>query len=338
MQGSEFRILVVDDYEPWRRFVLTTLGKKPELRVVGQARDGLEAIQIAQQLQPDLIVLDIGLPSLNGPEAARRIRDISPKSKILFLSENRSLDVVETVFAIGAIGYVLKSDAASELLPAVETVLQNKKFVSSTIRRAGFPDVSAARPTDGHTPVDVNHWGITPRHEVIFYSDDKEFLDTSARFLEGAFAEGNAVVVVLSESRRIRLLAELRAKGIDMDMVIREGRYISLDPLETLSAFMVDNMPDDSRFFKAIGNLIRAAAQAAKGEHARVVACSECAPHLWSEGNSNAAVQLEKLCNQLIEMYRLDVLCGYALSNVESGKAAHVLDQICAEHSAVYSY
>jgi CheY-like chemotaxis protein len=80
---SSVRVLVVDDYEPWRRFVSTTLQKQPGLQVSGKASDGLEAVQKAEELHPDLIVLDIGLPSLNGLEAARRIRKLSPESKIL---------------------------------------------------------------------------------------------------------------------------------------------------------------------------------------------------------------------------------------------------------------
>ena len=68
------------------RFVASTLNNQPKLRIIGEARDGLEAVQIAQQLQPDLILLDIGLPTLDGIEAARRIREVSPKSKVLFVS------------------------------------------------------------------------------------------------------------------------------------------------------------------------------------------------------------------------------------------------------------
>jgi DNA-binding NarL/FixJ family response regulator len=124
LEGSATRVLVVDDYEPWRRFVLKTLQKQPELQIVGEVTDGFEAVQKAEQLQPDLILLDIGLPTLNGIEAARRIRELSPKSKILFLSENRSWDIAEEALRTGAGGYVVKSDAVGELLPAVEAVLK----------------------------------------------------------------------------------------------------------------------------------------------------------------------------------------------------------------------
>jgi len=135
VEKSTIRVLVVDDYEPWHVFVSTKLQKEPELRIIGKVFEGLDAVQQAQQLRPDLILLDIGLPRVNGIEAARRIREVSPKSKLLFVSEDRSPNVVQEALSNGAGGYVLKSDAESELLPAVKTVLEGKRFISAM--RAG---------------------------------------------------------------------------------------------------------------------------------------------------------------------------------------------------------
>src|SRR6266576_2415993 len=131
MAKRPIRVFVVDDYEPFRRFVTSTVGEQPELQTIGEASDGLEAVRKAQELQPDLILLDIGLPTLNGIEAARQIRERTPKSKILIVSENRSQDIVHEVLRRGAAGYVVKSDVATELLPAVEAVLKGKQFVST---------------------------------------------------------------------------------------------------------------------------------------------------------------------------------------------------------------
>jgi DNA-binding NarL/FixJ family response regulator len=130
--GSLIRVLVVDDNESFRRFVRATLSLRPELQIVGEVSDGLEAVQKALELQPDLIVLDIGLPSQNGLEAARRIRKLSPKSKILFLSQERSADVVQEALSSGGLGFVFKANAASDLMVAVEAVLRDEPFVSST--------------------------------------------------------------------------------------------------------------------------------------------------------------------------------------------------------------
>jgi DNA-binding NarL/FixJ family response regulator len=130
---TSIRVLVVDDYEPWRHYCSTTLQNEQGLQVVGEVADGLEAVQQAQELQPDLILLDIGLPTLNGIEAARRIREVSPASKILFVSENRSADIAEEALSMGACGYVIKSDAEKELLPAIEAILAGKRFVTASL-------------------------------------------------------------------------------------------------------------------------------------------------------------------------------------------------------------
>jgi DNA-binding NarL/FixJ family response regulator len=131
---SLIAVLVVDDSEPFRQFVCSTLGERPDLQVIGEASDGLEAVRKAEELEPALIVLDIGLPGLNGLEVARRIRKLSPKSTILFLSQEACFDVVQEALTLGAMGYVVKAHAGSELLVAVEAVLRNEKFVSSSLK------------------------------------------------------------------------------------------------------------------------------------------------------------------------------------------------------------
>jgi DNA-binding NarL/FixJ family response regulator len=132
LQPTLVRILVVDDFGPIRRFVCETLGKKQHLQVVGEALDGLEAIQKAVELKPELILLDIGLPTLNGLEAARQIRKLVPESKVIFLTQESSADVLQEALRIGAWGYVVKLGAETELLTAVEAVISGKRFVSST--------------------------------------------------------------------------------------------------------------------------------------------------------------------------------------------------------------
>jgi DNA-binding NarL/FixJ family response regulator len=127
---SSVRVLVVEDHEPFRQFVCSNLGKRPELQIVGEVSDGLEAVRTAEELQPDLILLDVGLPTLNGIEAARRIRKLSIESKILFVSQESSADVVQEALRLGALGYVAKTHAGIELLAAVEAVSQGRRFVS----------------------------------------------------------------------------------------------------------------------------------------------------------------------------------------------------------------
>jgi DNA-binding NarL/FixJ family response regulator len=135
MTDASARILLVDDFEPWRQQVCSILRTRPELSVVAEVGDGLAAVQKAQELQPDLILLDIGLPNLGGLEAANRIRQVAPDSAIIFLTQNSDKDMVRAAFSTGAQGYVLKTDAGSELLSAVIGVLEGDDFVSSGIER-----------------------------------------------------------------------------------------------------------------------------------------------------------------------------------------------------------
>jgi DNA-binding NarL/FixJ family response regulator len=128
-------LLLVDDSLAFRRSVCKIiLEHKQDFQVVGEASDGLEAVQKAEELQPDLILLDIGPPKLNGIEAAKCIGEVAPSSTILFVTTHSDADIVRTALSNGAMGYLLKTDACSELWPAIEAVLQGKPYISSGLR------------------------------------------------------------------------------------------------------------------------------------------------------------------------------------------------------------
>jgi DNA-binding NarL/FixJ family response regulator len=133
------KVLVVEDNLKFRQFVHNTLHNEIAFAEITESDDGLAAVQLAVEIKPDLIVLDISLPSLNGLEAAKRILSDSSASRILFLSEESSRDVVQEAFRIGARAYVVKSDAGRELAAALRAVLRGDRFVS---RRADRLDLS----------------------------------------------------------------------------------------------------------------------------------------------------------------------------------------------------
>jgi DNA-binding NarL/FixJ family response regulator len=124
------RVLVVEDFAPFLQVIRSMLAERPDVQVIGEVADGLEAVQKAGLLEPDMILLDIGLPTLNGIEAARQIRKLAPASKIIFVSQESSSEVVKAALKLGAWGYVVKTRAASDLLAAVNAILEGKQFVS----------------------------------------------------------------------------------------------------------------------------------------------------------------------------------------------------------------
>jgi DNA-binding NarL/FixJ family response regulator len=327
MDEHRVRVLVVDDFEPFRLVVLSILWDIAGLDVVSEAADGLEAVERAQELQPDLVLLDIGLPNLNGFEAARKIRQVAPKCKILFVSLQTSQDVVEHGLHVGAQGYVAKIDVPRELAAAVNAVLRGERFLSNRV--AGY--FPAPNP-----PNRFPQSASPRRHEVGFYSDEQRWAEDVTHFLRAAIQAGNSAIVVATEPHRDRVLAELLAQGLDMQTAIDEGRYIPLDATDALASFMVNGVPDPVRYVELFGDLIETAIKAAKGERRRVAAFGECVNLLWVEGNLEAAIRVEKLCNQIAEAHAVDIFCTYS-PGVDVTMGDETFQRICAEHSAVCS-
>jgi DNA-binding NarL/FixJ family response regulator len=139
------RVLVVDDFKDWRDQVHSLLRARPEWQVICEVSDGSEAVQKAEELKPDLILLDIGLTKLNGIEAARQIQQLSPNSKIVFLSQENSLDIVQEALSTGGHGYVYKASAQSDLLPAIDAALRGIQFVSSMLSGTKFADATGEK-------------------------------------------------------------------------------------------------------------------------------------------------------------------------------------------------
>ena len=130
---ASLRILIADDHEVVRRGLAALLQQQPDWQVCGEAGDGREAVEKAQQLQPDVVILDIGMPSLNGLEATRQMLKANPKARILVLTLHDSDQMVRDVLNAGARGFLLKSDAASELVAAVEALGRDKTYFTSKV-------------------------------------------------------------------------------------------------------------------------------------------------------------------------------------------------------------
>jgi DNA-binding NarL/FixJ family response regulator len=296
------RILVVEDHAQFRHLICTALQRRAEFQTI-EAADGLEAVQKAEELQPDLILLDINLPKMHGFEVAKQVPRLAPHARLLFMSQESSPDIVREALRLGALGYVQKVSAATDLLAAIDSVLAGQRFVSRS--------VAFTEPTDAPAP---------RRHEILFCSDDAAVVAAFTRYIAAALNAADAAIVLVTESHRTHLLQELRTRGVDIDGAIERG---------TCPSFDADVAPDPVGFLDAINGVREAAAKAGKA-HPRVAFCGERAGRLWAAGRTAEAVQLEQLCGELA--HDVDILCVYPVPYTNDDQA---LTRICAEHTAV---
>ena len=320
------RVLVVDDSAPWRRYVSSSLGQSGRYEIAGELADGLGVVEAVGRLKPDLTLLDIGLPSRNGIEVATDLLAAAAESRILFLSEHRSADIVAAAMATGAQGYVIKSTAGRELLTAIDEVLNGRRFVSTSVS----PHLDPAPP--------VSVPRAMRRHEIELRSNGTPLWESLATSLERALLAGSAVILVAEAPNRDAVYRTLQSRGLDMARVAAEGRYVSLDATETLATFMVNGWPDEARFWASVNALVATARKASTREEPHVVACGECAPVLWRNGQTAAAVRLEQFWSDLANTQNVDILCGYSLQAPLLDEERRVFQQICAMHSAVHAH
>lgn len=313
------RVLIVDDHAPWRQQVRNLLRTTGNWLVAGEAVDGQQAVDMAATLRPDLILLDLELPVLNGVDAARRILAADATARILFLTGERSWDVAETVLIGGARGYAIKTSAAVELRRAMTAVLGGSRFVSAVL---GGRDAAIRDESELH------------RHVVTFQPDDESLTAEYERFAASSLRAGKSVIAVCDAARRRELARRFTAQHIDIDALAAADRYIAIDPSDVVTPLMVDGMPDDTLFWKAAITLIGRAARASRLSPPAVAAFGDAAPGLWRAGQVDAAVRLEQLWDEFIQVFNVEVVCGYAMDWLgDPPPDAH--QRLCAAHSTV---
>jgi DNA-binding response OmpR family regulator len=276
----------------------------------------LDASRQAEALRPDVVVLDIGLPMLGGIEVARRIRAKVPDAKVMFVTNESSLDVVEHAFTSGAHGYVYKPRAERDMFPVLEAIVRGGRFVSGGLERIARGDRLASH-----------------RHHVLFCSNDAVFVEGCSRFIAGALDAGSAVIVSVTEAHEQSLQRTLQASQVDLALAIRQKRYVSVNITELLAKVMVNGWPDPARFLNAAGDLLTEVARRATGQHGKVAAVGECSPTVWYHGHVEAAIQLEHLWDEVAMSRQMDILCAYPLAARD--ESVPVVRRLCAEHTAV---
>jgi DNA-binding response OmpR family regulator len=303
-------ILVAEDFGPFREFICDRLSERSDVAVVSVA-DGVSAVRAAEELQPALALLDIGLPMLNGIAAAKDIRASCPQSKVVFLTQESSPDVVDAARELGAHGYVHKT-RAHYLMPIVDALL------------------GVAPPANvgaGHG--DGRH---ASRHEVHVFGDDSVLADSAERFVVSTLGAGDGAIVALTRPHLDALEARLRRHHAAVDDARAKGRFVTLDAGEVLPMVTGDR-PDVDAVETTWRDLISAVGAATGAPPRRVGAFSEIAPHVLAAGHTEVAMTLEQVGEDLCsapDLPVLDIGCVYtALPSRDEFK------RLCSTHALV---
>ncbi len=207
---ATFRILVADDHEVVRKGLVALLQQQPNWEVCGEAGDGREAVEKTRELRPEVVILDIGMPSLNGLEATRQILKLNPQAKVLILTLHDSDQVVRDVLNAGARGFLLKSDAARDLVAAVEALRRDKTYFTSKV--AAMVLEGYLKGGAGPAPATTGRNRLTPR--------EREIVQLLA---EGKSTKEVAVVLGLSvktaETHRSNIMRKLQLHSVS-DLVL----------------------------------------------------------------------------------------------------------------------
>jgi DNA-binding NarL/FixJ family response regulator len=299
-------VLIAEDFAPFREFVCRELQRRPGFQLVTVA-DGWTAVQQAEELRPAVILLDIGLPDVDGLTAARHIRSRCQESRIVFLTQESSADVVHEALALGACGFIEKT-RARYVLPTVEAILDNPSIDSE--------------PSGAYA-------GAHRRHHVQFSRDDSALLDGIERFVGTALAAGDPAIVFGTRPHWQAVIDRLCRRGVTVDHAVARGTLAHFDAEEIVSHVRSKGVEYCAPLFR---RAIESAVCTMTHTGQRVAVVGEVVSLLSASGRVDAAVELERAGNEMLRTLPIEIMCAYPLLPLERGTEFR---NVCAQHTAV---
>jgi len=307
--GARPTVLLVDDHQPILDTVSATLAG--DFDVAGVATSGAQALDVARAVDPDLIVLDVTMPGLDGFQTARALEEAGSRARIIFLSMHDADDYVGEAFRCGGRGYVLKTRVARDLAHALDHALAGRLFVP--------------------TLTSLFHVANGGGHAMELHGDEDSFVDGMAAFFDMALRRGDATCVIGTESLREGLESRLRARGWDIGS---HRRYVAVDAQQALNRFMDDGLPDPSRLAEVAAELDQYRRGVGEGAVPRLTVFGNMVALLHEQGNDQGVLAVESLWNTLTRGLPFFTLCGYSTACFDDS-ASEVLEGACAAHWAV---
>jgi DNA-binding NarL/FixJ family response regulator len=348
------RILIVDDHEVVRRGVRSLLSARAEWSVCGEAEDGLEAIEKAKRLQPDIVLMDITMPRMDGVQATKVIRQEVPEAEVILISQNDPSVGRTQAADADARDFVAKIDLSRDLLSTIERVVGQRNPNMMSNRRGGervaLFDVLPASPSTSEEPAleqkiggrmsqDIQNepWcglldAAAPRDHIVQLYQDEKFLSRAVcRFAVSAINHGEGVILVPTSAHWNALRPRLEAEGVDVQTAQSCGQLTVVDADKLLPEFMRNAMPDAPLFLGLAGETI---AQARGGARfTKVRWWGEMVNVLWERGDVAASMGLEDLFHKLAHDRDIAIFCSFLMDNFDGDVHARMLPRLGQNHS-----
>jgi CheY-like chemotaxis protein len=319
---SSVEVLIVDDQARFRRMVRSLIESQPEYRVCGEAGDGIEAVEKVHQLHPDLVLMDINMPRMNGLEATRIIRRESPDCNVIIVTQNDAMVAREQARIVDANGFVTKSDLIRDLLPEMgRVVMENNGSLDETRNAAANGEPWCGLLT-----------GAAPRDHIVQLYQDQQFLNRAVcRFAAAAIANGEGVILVPTIAHWDAFRPRLESEGVDVQAAEKRGQLTIVDADNLLPTFMRDGMPDSPVFMGLAANVVSQAR--GEGRYPKVRWWGEMVNILWERGDVAASMNLEDLFDQLAHEQDISIFCSFSMDNFNGDVHARMLPRLSENHS-----
>ena len=308
------RVLLADDHIDFLKTVSRHLAAAFD--IVAIAADGRQALDLARRLRPDVVVLDVSMPDLNGFQTLEQLRRDGLETRVVFLTMHSDDEFVTAAINGGAHGYVLKSRLHLDLISAIDHALAGRLFL---------PSLTSLSTVAGS------------RHAVQFHANDSHYLNEISQLVGATLRSGEQVVIVTSEATRTGIAQRLQARQIDLAMLAQRGQYVAQDSALALLHAMREGRPDKERVAEMIHGLDLLRLAVPNGPRGRLTICGDMCASLCRNGDFEAALELERIWDDLTRALPFFTVCCYPIDCFENSEALNLLSNVCAAHSAVTS-
>lgn len=306
-------MLLVDDHVELLKSVSRMLA--PDFDIVGVATGGEQALQAARRLDPDLVVLDIAMPGLNGFQTMRAFSEARLRAPVVFLSTYDTDGYIDEAFECGGRGYVVKTRIAPDLVSALDHVLLGRRFA---------PSLTSLLSS-----------GVGGGHAMHVHGGEDALIDGLADFFALALEGGDATCIIATKPFREQLGVQLRARGWNVGGSPGYPRYLEVDAVEALDRLMTDGLPDVARLAEIVAEMDQYRRAVAEGPESRLTLFGNMAALLSMQGNTTGAVELETNWSALTEGLPFFTVCGYSAECVHDERHPDLFPHISDRHSAV---